>query len=427
MPVLLRVAACSTALVLLASPATGSDAAMSGPPPHRGAHSMEIVSHGLGGTAANQASFDPAVSASGRYVAFWSRASNLVAGDDNEAADVFRYDTQNQTMIAVSVTPGNTTANSSSEDPAISGSGRYIAFVSAASDLVDVDELGPSSDIFRYDVQTGAMLLVSQPAVRDDYLGSFGPSISGDGRFIAFVSRSDQLTDDDTDSRSDIFVYDAREDVTTRVVTGPGSSYDSDLSANGRFVAYTRVLAKQRTQVFRHNLQTGSTVRVSSSGSGRAGNHPSRRPSISGSGQYVAYESQASNLMRNDSNHHSDVFRFNGRASRTVLVSVDIDGGPADNWSRDPDISLDGDKVVFMSRAHDLTSQRVSYQTNVYERYLRGSTVLGSEPAGARPPNGHSKSPAISGNGFSWAFESSATNLVRPDTPTTDVFLFAYV
>jgi Tol biopolymer transport system component len=181
------------------------------------------------------------------------------------------------------------------------------------------------------------------------------------------------------------------------------------------------------SQVFRRNLQTGGTVLVSESRRGQPGRSASGRPAINGSGRYVAFESKANNLVRDDTNSHTDVFRFDARG-RTKLVSVDRNGRPANDWSRFPDISRNGENVVFASRARDLVSERVGRHPQVYERYLRGSTVLGSEPFGAHPPNGGSGAPAISGTGFSWAFESSATNLVRrPDSRFRDVFLFSYV
>ena len=173
----------------------------------RVAGTTERISEGAMATQADDSSYIPVISADGHFVNYWSFASNLVANDTNSAADAFLYNRQTGVTERVSVGNMGIEANDSSFLASISADGRFVAFMSLASNLVAGDINGVE-DIFIHDRQTGETKLVSvnNAGVQgNDY--SLSPSISADGRFIAFMSNASNLLADDTNGAEDIFVY----------------------------------------------------------------------------------------------------------------------------------------------------------------------------------------------------------------------------
>jgi Tol biopolymer transport system component len=397
----------------------------------RGAHEMTLVTRGQAGGHANGASRSPVTSADSRYVAYSSVASNLVVGDDNDASDVFCYDAESGMTLLVSHAADGTPASGKSHGPAISTTGRYVAYQSAAGDLAGADETRRTVDVFRYDSITDATILVSRPTTRGNkYEGSRLASISGNGRWVAYASTSGSIAMHDTNRRSDVFVFDASTEETARVsldLDGSqrrGDSYDPALSSNGRFLAYTfKPAGRHPGAIYRYNLDTKRTVLVSHSSRGVRGNRHSSQPSISGDGHLVAYRSAADNLILDDTNGYPDVFMFNAKTGRTALMSYASDGGPANGRSAAPSLSLDGQFIAFQSVASNLTTDDGRKRSNIYEQFLQvGFTVLISESRSAAPPNGASTSPSISGDGFAVVFSSRASNLVAGDTRQIDIF-----
>ena len=158
-----------------------------------------------------------AISGDGRFVAFVSAATNLVTGDNNNAADIFVRDRQAGTTTRVSVTSTGGQANGASSDPAISADGRYVAFVSRATNLVAGDTNGVR-DVFVHDRQTGATTRISvNSSENQGNAESLAPSLSADGRYVAFASSASNLVTGDTNSTSDVFVRDRQAGTTTRV------------------------------------------------------------------------------------------------------------------------------------------------------------------------------------------------------------------
>ncbi|MEO8196181.1 MAG: hypothetical protein ABI689_05620, partial [Thermoanaerobaculia bacterium] len=246
----------------------------------------------------------PSTSADGRYIAFQSSAPNLVAGDTNNLDDIFVHDRQTGVTTRVSVDSAGAEGNSDSAAPSISGDSRYVAFSSAASNLVAGDTNG-SEDVFVHDRLTGTTTRVSVDsagAEGDSY--SYEASISGDGRYVAFASTASNLVAGDTNSIDDIFV---------------------------------------------HDRQTGATTRVSVDSFGVEGGSGSTSASISGDGRYVAFASYASNLVAGDTNLNSDIFVHDRQTGTTTRVSVDSTGVEGDGYSSAPSISSDGIYVAFTS------------------------------------------------------------------------------
>jgi Tol biopolymer transport system component len=280
------------------------------------------ISVSSAGAQGDGQSFLAAISADGRYVAFDSEATNLVPGDTNGFQDVFVRDVVTGRTRRVSVGSGGAQGNAASLYPAISGDGRYVAFTALASNLVPGDING-SQDVFVRDVVTGQTRRVSVSSSGDPGdAASFNPAISGDGRYVAFSSAAVNLVRRDTNGSWDVFVRDMLTGRTRRVsldsngAQGDAKSLLPTLSADGRYVAFdsaaTNLVAADTNfafDVFVRDVLTGRTRRVSVSRTGTQGNFESLNPAINGDGRYVAFSSEASNLAGRDTNATSNVFR----------------------------------------------------------------------------------------------------------------------
>src|ERR1043166_2220040 len=256
----------ATAGVLLVLPASGA-----------GTAPTERVSVATGGAQANGNSVAPAISKDGRYVAFYSTATNLVGADTNRARDVFVHDRQTGATTRVSVANDGSQANGESFAPAISGDGRYVAFSSSASNLVAGDQNG-ADDIFVRDRVANTTTRVSIGlGGAEPNAGSFAPAISADGNVVAYESDAANLVSGDTNGVRDVFVFD-------------------------------------RTN--------GSTARVRVGTAGDEGDAPSGQAALDADGGIVAYSSFADNLITLDENFTADVFVFERATHTTTRVSV---------------------------------------------------------------------------------------------------------
>ncbi|HMJ31064.1 MAG TPA: hypothetical protein VK512_20330, partial [Xanthobacteraceae bacterium] len=180
----------------------------------------------------------PSISADGRYVAFRSDASNLVPGDTNGTGDVFVRDLQTGAITRVSTNASGDQGNSASGDPSISADGRYVAFYSSASNLVPGDT-NFLADVFVRDLQTGAITRVSTNASgvqgnggEHPSVSSWSPSISADGRYVAFDSYASNLVPGDTNGYADVFVRDLQTGAITRVSTNASGDQGNSFSSN---------------------------------------------------------------------------------------------------------------------------------------------------------------------------------------------------
>lgn len=289
------------------------------------------VSVDSSGTQADGDSYNASIStganANGRFITFESEATNLVTGDTNGVYDVFVHDRQTGTTTRVSVDNSGAQGNDDSYSADISSDGRFVTFISDASNLV-ADDTNNAADIFVHDRQTGTTTRVSVDSngTQGDKGTEFLPSISGNGRFVAFTSHATNLVPGDTNDRSDIFVHDRDTGTTTRISLDSsgsqsnGGSYRPSISNSssddGRFVTFTseatNLVAGDTNGVFDifvHDRATGATTRVSVSSSGTEGNGNSyNRPTISGNGRFITFFSESSNLVPNDTNNNGDVF-----------------------------------------------------------------------------------------------------------------------
>jgi Tol biopolymer transport system component len=354
------------------------------------------------------------ISADGRYVAFAEFGKNLVPNDENYSQDVFVHDLNTGETIRVSVSSDNEEASSNSSHPGLSADGRFVVFHSRAGNLVS-DDLNMGIDVFLHDRDTDEngvfdeVSAISTTRISISIDGnpengsSMNPSISADGRYIAFKSGADNLVagDDnicwDTDymgrqyqiSCSDIFIHDQNAGTTERVSVSSsggqaeGKSSMPHISSDGRYVAFLSTAENlvagddnEEIDVFVHDRDTGTTERVNLSGSNGQANGPAYGfPSISAAGRFVAFTSKADNLVPDDTNGVKDVFlrdRVTGETKR--LSECPCDNEQGNNISQGPAISANGNFVAFESAASnlliDLTDTNHGYDVFVYEQQI---------------------------------------------------------
>ena len=396
------------------------------------------ISVSSSGGQADSHSLLPAIDGAGRIVAFYSDATNLVAGDTNNARDVFVRDRQAGTTVRVSVDNSGAQANSHSFAPAVSRDGRMIAFHSDASNLVSGDA-NNASDVFVHDRQSRATTRVSVATGGVEGNGSSSaPALSADGRFVSFVSDATNLVTDDTNAARDVFLHDRQSGTTTRIsVSTAGDqgnihSLTSAISDDGRFVAFSSYAANlvdgdtnESADVFVRDRQDDSTKRVSVYSDGTEVEGDSLAPAISADGRFVAYDSDAWLLIWGDTNEARDVFVYDRQHGLTSRVSVDDGGAQANGASLRPSITADGRFVAFYSEASTLVGGDSNGASDVFVHDRRsGATTRVSVGNGGTQASGDSVRPAVSGTGAVVAFESDAVSLVSADTNGfSDVFI----
>lgn len=405
---------------------------------------MRRISLSSAGDQANDGSSDPALSATGDIVAFSSAATNLVPGDTNLSSEIFVRNVATNVTTRVSVGPGGAQGFGSTFSPAISADGRLVAFDGTDSGLV-ANDTNFHRDIFIHDRQTGVTTRISLSAAGDQANGdSFDASISADGRFVAFQSAANNLVAGDTNGFNDIFVVDRQTSTVSRVsVDSSGGQSNGDsgtgfgprISADGRFVAFnsgaTNLVAGDtngRADIFVHDRQSGATTRVSVDSAGVQGNGQSgkgAKPSISANGRFVVFESVATNLVAGDTNNFQDVFLHDQQTATTTRISVSSASAQANHASSFSSISDDGKFVVFDSIASNLVAGDNNGTWDVFVRDVAaGTTRRVSRALDGSEANGSNGGGTISPNGRFIVFASSATNLVAGDTNgQNDVFL----
>lgn len=441
-----------------------------------------LVSRSTSGQQANDWSQSSSISADGRHVAFVSWATNLVPGLRQAACPsvegsytsrnvsttacplVFVRDRLTGTTRLVSMSSSGDQANDASVAPSISADGRYIAFHSLASNLVGSDTNGVN-DVFVHDVVTRltsrVSVLSSGAEARDDTpfaaygtTGSSHPSISSNGRYVAFQSFAHNLVPGDTNGGPegktkvgglDVFIHDRATRETRRVSmssTGMSSrqgewySYSPDISSDGKYVAFVSGQDVGGTgenvdvyEIYVQALDGGATRRVSVSSSGERGNSNSDLPRLSDDGRFVLFSSRASNFVAGDTNATWELYVRDLVAHTTTRVSLPSAGGRSQQGS----ISSDGRYVAYESDAYESdaneldpgeTSGRILLQVFLHDRLTNTTILISVSAAGAQANNG-AYAPSISADGRSVAFQSVASNLVSGDeNGVADIFVF---
>jgi archaellum component FlaF (FlaF/FlaG flagellin family) len=403
-----------------------------------------------------------ALSADGRFVVFGSWATDLVPGDTNGVHDEFVHDRQTHTTELVSIGADGAPANNFSCYIALSATGRYVAFRSSATNLVKGDTSGVADGLFVRDrtARVTTRVSVSSSGVPADNVDR-NLAISADGRYVAFGS-SFSLVPGDTNGTYDVFVRDRQAGTTERVslsssgAQGNGPSLVAGISSNGRYVSFAsdatnlvRGDTNGATDIFVRDRQNKRTERVSVSSGGVQGNLASGNGSgfygissgwITGDGHYVIFFSEANNLVPGDTNGQMDVFVRNRQTHTTERVNISSNGAQA-KADGDPDgdglapggyvgqgrtITQDGRYVTFFSTAANLApgdTNGNTYDVYVRDRVAHVTTRVNISSNGIE---GESSSyfPTLSGDGSYILFNSPSANLVPGDTNgANDVFV----
>lgn len=373
------------------------------------------VSVSSAGIQADGPSSMPAISASGRFVAFVSEASNLVEGDSNSLPDIFVHDRLSGLTERVSLSSQGAQAEAASYAPSISGDGRYVAFYSAAGNLVDGDD-NLLYDVFVRDRQAGSTRRLSLGQGGSDGNG-ISPSISADGRFVAFISTA-RLSSRDHNSTPDVYLHDlhtgATEWVTDSGEPQPYPNPYSDpwnpvVSAAGDFVAFTSEFWPVAGLVLR-DRQAGrlEPLQVSCPPELNWDCAWLRARSISDDGRFVAFYNEVGGL---------GVYVYDRLTGQTENPGVGLDGGWEAGKSSAAAGSGDMRYVAFDSFSSNLVYGDANNQRDVFVRdRLRFQTSLVSLSSAGLPGNAASYAPAISTRGRFVAFISQADNLVPGDS-----------
>jgi Tol biopolymer transport system component len=324
----------------------------------------------------NDVSSNPVISPNGRYVAYQSEAWNLDPDglDNNGLSDIFRYDRITREIKTISKHRGGLgTATGESIAPSVSNDGG-VAFASNATDLVPSGEKTTRAwDVFvGWGASVQRVSTASAPANTEGNGDALQPAISASGQFVTFISSSSNLVAGDTNNAWDVFVRDRGANTTTRV-----------------------------------SIATGAA--------GAQGNLDSWQPAISGDGRYVAFASDATNLVTPDLNDVADIFVRDRTQNKTYLVSVDARGAQGDGPSYSPAISPDGRYVAFESYAA-LDPLDFNEVADIYlrDRTAKQTSRLSVSTRGVEG-NGDSLRPSMSADGRHVAFDSLANNLVSGD------------
>ncbi|RDH80741.1 MAG: hypothetical protein DIZ80_17085 [endosymbiont of Galathealinum brachiosum] len=384
----------------------------------------------------------PSINHCGDKIAFTSGSTDYVIDDFNNVFDVFIHDVTNATTLRVSTNSGGAEANNRSgsigagRDLVISADGKFVAFTSDATNLIAVDG-NDRPDVFLHELEVTETTRVSVSDAGAEGNGfSHFPDISSDGRYVTFRTTSTNLLTDDPAINGGIYVHDSLSgntvvasiankddiDALTLADTVRASNDRPSISDDGQFVAFSSdsnglVLddTNSSTDIFVHNTGTKSTTRISVSSLGEQANDDSRTPVISGNGRYVAFESDSSNIAGGD-NGFTDIFVFDRNTGLLSVVSVDNVGVISNGFSQNPSISFDGRYITFESTATDLVEGDTNGYVDIFvydliEQDIRRVNVA----ADGTQSDDESRDASISGDGRYITFHSYATTLLPDD------------
>ena len=342
---------------------------------------LELVSLDSNGAQANSNSLLPAMTPDGRWIAFRSAATNLVAGDSNGKDDIFVRDRSSGITERVSIASSGAQADDWSSEPSISADGRCVAFASSASNLAAGD-FNDDWDVFVRDRWSGTTEPISvdasgAPALRP----SAAPAISGDGRYVAFMTKAASLGGTGWWSIVRKDRANGQIALVSRALGGAPANQESWLpriSFDGTRVLFSSYASNlvlgdtsSLSDAFVRDIAAGTTYRASVSSAGAEANHHSYAESLSADARFVAFESQASNLAPGDANGLIDVFVHDLQTSTTVRASVPALGGAANQGCFAGALSADGQSVSFFSGATNLVpGQGLSNSYKVYRKDL---------------------------------------------------------
>ncbi len=360
----------------------------------------------------------------GRYVVFGSAATNLVAGDTNGAIDIFIRDRTLGTTERVSVNEADEETDGDSYNPSITEDADYVIFESDATNLVAGDTNG-AKDIFIVELATGTverLSVTSAEAEVDDF--SYDPSISNDGRYVSFVSDATNLVAGDTNGAIDIFIRDRTLGTTERIsvstinLESDGDASSPRVSPDGRYVVFgsdsTDLVTGDTNgvaDIFLRDRTLGTTIRVSVDSDSTQSNGESNFPYVSDNGRFITFGSSATNLVAGDTNGDPDVFLHDTLTGVTERISLKLDSTQADGNLFNGALGvLSGDaRFVIVSSGHtDIIAGdlNAAFDSFVYE--LDDGDGISSTVERAAPNDGD-----VNENGYADSVEQNITSFVN--------------
>jgi Tol biopolymer transport system component len=341
------------------------------------------------------------------------------------------------TTTLISSTATNVVGNSISNQATLSQNGQYAVFASDAQNL-STQAYGQNL-IYLKNTLTGALKLVSTTTTGfEANSNSYQPDISNDGRFVLFSSYADNLFANDNNNDSDVFIKDTSTNALKLISgigtqVGDGWSGNADMTRDGLYVVFESQASNLITtdfngtnDIYLKNVSTGAVTLVSQTVDGIQTDWDSFNPVISDNGRYVAFSSDASNLIANDTNDNRDVFLKDMQTGTVTLISSNSNGDSAYGWSDNPAISADGSQIAFSSYATDLyySTNDAGYASVYVKDWTTGMIKLLTVGYDGQSIDGNSWDVTISPDGKTVAFVSDATNLVIGDANNAaDVFV----
>jgi Tol biopolymer transport system component len=390
-----------------------------------------LVSVNLSGTAGgNGDSLPMGLSTNGQYVVFESSASDLVAGDTNNATDVFVRDLVSGATLLVSVSINGLVGNGASRSPTMTPDGRYVAFVSAANNLVAGDNNG-IPDVFVRDLQANVTTLVSvgaRSASTSSLTGPEAPDISADGRFVAFYSSATNLVSG-VPAGGDVYVRDlvagntiwassgARAAVQASLGKANASSFNHMLSADGQFVAYeASASAATAGVILRYGLSSGSSDLIHTNAFVPWGAFENiHNLDMTPDGRFIAFVANTNG----SSGINTCIQLWDATSGLSTLVSGDLDNQVPTNSVCDwPAVDDSGRFVAFLSNAGNLVSNSLTGEFHLYLRDTQtgGTRLLDADTNGVGSLVSPTAIPCLSAEGGSVVFECGDSGLVPNDS-----------
>ncbi len=391
-----------------------------------------LVTGGAGDAQSNEGH---TASADGRFVVFSSFATNLVESDSNGAQDVFLWDTQLESVSLVSQSAQGVAGNGDSSLAVISADGIWVAFLSQADNLT-VDTNGDTADVFLYNRLTSAVELVSvSSAGVQSSSPADNPDINANGRYVTFDAIADFAEGAGVAVRN-VFRRDNWLDTTALMSRTPAGgppdnmSFNAQMSANGArvvFVSMSSDLVSTPTvgkDSFLFDVRTESTTLLSLNATAQAGDGTSYFPTISGDGKIAAFHSFASNLVENDAEGRADIILRDLQSGVLELVSKTPSQNAADSDSILPALDYTGNRVAYISFAGNLVpgATQGRGEALLFDRSTQTTIHLSETEAGVGG-NGSSASPALSLDGSTSVFVSTANNLSENGTDFADLLV----
>lgn len=398
-------------------------------------------------TALNQSANGqfPTLNSDGRYVLFWTDDSKLIPNDFNSTGDIYLRDRQINETVRVSIGNGNVEANNLTfAENDISDNGTLIVYASNATNLIGGDTNG-FTDIFVFDRGLGAVARASITFNEVQTNGpSFKPVISGDGRFVAFRSQATNIVANRGTTQPDIFLFDRAGTPGARMAQinvhsngNPANQEDSNgriaINSNGNFIAFDSIATNLvnndtngKRDIFLRDRTTNKTTRLSVGLNGAQANGISSHPAISATGRYIAFRSEANNLVAGDTNNFADIFVYDREEDTITRVNVSREGDQANSNAEMPSITSNGRFVSFQSTAKNMVSGDLNNTADIFVHDTNtGVTTIASIAGnGAQANSFTAPIHSISGDGGFIAFESVANNLVQNDTNNSnDIFV----